>query len=61
MKKGMVTYTVKLRDGTVGYVTSANEPKLGYEMPVTLRDETGNVTTATGIVDEILEAKAPWM
>jgi len=61
MKKGMVTYTVKLQDGTIGRVVSANAPQLGYEMTLAVEDESGKQTTATGVVDEILETKAPWM
>jgi len=60
MAKGMVTYTVRLDDGTVGYVTSANAPQIGYKMTVTLRDENGGQASATGVVEEILEARPAW-
>jgi len=56
----MTTYTVLLSDGTVGKITSANPPYTGYEMTVTLRDENGNPLEVTGVVEEILEKKAPW-
>jgi len=56
----MKTYIVLLSDGKVGYVTSANAPKLGYEMTVTLHDENGERTTATGVIKEILEERSPW-
>ena len=61
MKSGMSTYTVRLKDGTVGYVTSANAPNLGYEMTVTFKDASGKQATATGVVDAILDAKATWI
>jgi len=54
------TYTVLLRDGTVGYVTSANAPHLGYAMTVTIQDEAGNFVKATGIIEKILKEQAPW-
>ena len=56
----MHTYTVRLSDGTVGQVTSANPPRVGYEMTITLIDENGNHIPITGIVEEILGTKAPW-
>ena len=56
----MQTYTVLLSDGTVGQVTSANAPKLGYEMTITIRDENGNVIEVSGVVEKILSEKAPW-
>jgi hypothetical protein len=60
MKQGMVTYTIQLGDGSIGYVTSANEPKLGYEMTITVRDENGNDIQVTNIVDKVIKVKAPW-
>ena len=60
MAKGMVTYKIRLRDGKVGFVTSANAPKLGYGMTITLRDESGNTTAVAGVVEEILEEKPVW-
>jgi len=56
----MNTYTVKLRDGTVGQVTSANAPRVGYEMTITAIDENQNHIPVTGVVEEILKKKAPW-
>jgi hypothetical protein len=44
----------------VGNVTSANAPKLGYEMTITVRKENGDPVTATGVVEEILEKNVPW-
>ena len=58
MKENVVnTYTVLLSDGSVGQVTSANAPKIGYEMTVALSDESGNPIMATGVVKKILEEK----
>ena len=51
----MNTYTVLLDDGTVGSVTSANAPKLGYEMTVAVHEKYGESSKATGIVKDILE------
>lgn len=59
-KSPMNTYTVLLRNGTIGHVVSANAPFIGYEMTVTLRDENGNHIPVTGIVEKILEEKASW-
>jgi len=56
----MNTYTVLLKDGTVGKITSVNPPFTGYEMTVTLSDENGNPIEVTGVVEEILDKKAPW-
>jgi len=53
----MNIYTVLLADGTKGQITSANAPKLGYEMTVAALDESGKPTKATGVVTEILEEK----
>jgi hypothetical protein len=61
MRKGMVTYTVRLHDGTIGRVTSANTPLIGYEMTVSVEDNSGEQSTATGVVVEILEKKPRWM
>jgi hypothetical protein len=52
------TYTVLLNCGTIGQVTSANAPKLGYEMTVTIRDENGDSGKATGVIKKILEVSA---
>ena len=54
----MNTYTVLLSDGSVGHVTSANAPKLGYEMTVTVQDENEQPTRVTGVVKKILKEKA---
>ena len=53
MTKNMTTYAVRLHDGTVGYVTSRNAPKLGYEMTVTVRRANGESAVATGLVEEV--------
>ena len=54
----MNKYTVLLDDGTEGYVTSANAPKLGYEMTVTVYDESGEPGKATGVIRKILTEKS---
>jgi uncharacterized protein YwbE len=61
MRKGMVTFTVRLHDGTIGRVTSANTPLVGYAMTVTVEDDSREQSTATGVVTEILEKKPRWM
>ena len=53
----MNTYTVLLDDGTIGQVTSANAPRIGYEMTVSLSDKNGAPMKATGVIKKILEEK----
>ena len=53
----MNTYTVLLNDGSVGHVTSANAPRPGYEMSVTVYDKYGEASIVTGVVKDILEEK----
>ena len=60
MRGTMKIYTVRLCDGTVGQVISTNAPKTGYEMTITLQDENGSRTEATGVVEEVLGEKATW-
>ena len=58
MRSAMKTYTVRLSDGTVGQINSANAPKAGYEMTITLQDKYGNPVEVTGVVEDVLEEKA---
>jgi len=59
MRSAMKNYTVRLSDGTVGQITSANAPKAGYEMTITLHDKNGNPVEVTGVVVDVLEEQTP--
>jgi hypothetical protein len=58
MRSAMKIYTVRLRDGTVGQITSINAPNTGYEMTITVHDAHGSLTKVTGVVEDVLEEKA---
>jgi len=51
----MNTYLIKLQDGTVGKVISANSPVVGHEMTITSHDDFGQPILVTGIVEDVLE------
>jgi len=46
---------VKLSDGTVGQVISANAPVVGHEMTISSHDDNGSPSTVTGVVEDVLE------
>ena len=50
--------TVLLNTGTIGYTEETCT--VGDEIEVFLRDENGNVISAIGTVQEILETKEDW-
>lgn len=51
----MRTYTILLKDGTIGNIKTSKEIVEGQKITVDLCDENGNEIQVTGKIEEILE------